>query len=141
MPLCFRKRRFYLRILHFGCATAFGFGNLQFHVLNAVKLRNYAIWFQKMSFLPQTAVSISESGLYFESHVAAVCHHKRSASSRILYCRYSTQYSHLVMAALRSRCGHYIFALSSIFFYLFFPRLISAATDWMSTILLHMAWP
>ena len=24
---------------------------------------------------------------------------------------------------------------------LFFPRLISAATDWMSTILLHMAWP
>jgi len=29
------------------------------------------------------------------------------------------------------------------FFYLsfFIPRLISAATDWMSTILLHMAWP
>jgi len=25
--------------------------------------------------------------------------------------------------------------------FLFFPRLISAATDWMSTILLHMAWP
>jgi len=34
-------------------------------------------------------------------------------------------------------CG---FFLLSIFF-LFFPRLISAATDWMSTILLHMAWP
>ena len=30
--------------------------------------------------------------------------------------------------------------LSSVFFFLFFPRLISAATDWMSTILLHMAW-
>ena len=31
----------------------------------------------------------------------------------------------------------------SSFFFLpsFFPRLISAATDWMSTILLHMAWP
>jgi len=30
----------------------------------------------------------------------------------------------------------------SIFFYLsFFPRLISAATDWMSTILVHTAWP
>jgi len=28
-------------------------------------------------------------------------------------------------------------------FYLlsFFPHLISAAVDWMSTILLHMAWP
>jgi len=29
--------------------------------------------------------------------------------------------------------------LLSVFF--FIPRLISAATDWMSTILLHMAWP
>jgi len=26
-------------------------------------------------------------------------------------------------------------------FYLFFPRLISAAVDWMSAILLHMVWP
>jgi len=44
----------------------------------------------------------------------------------------------LFMAALRSRCGHYIFALwflpSSSFF---FPRLISAVAQWMSTILLH----
>ena len=48
----------------------------------------------------------------------------------------------LVIAAPCNR-GHYIFALwfLSIFFYLsFFPRLISAATDWMSTILLHMVW-
>jgi len=30
----------------------------------------------------------------------------------------------------------------SIFLSIFyFPRLISAAADWMSTILLHMAWP
>jgi len=36
-----------------------------------------------------------------------------------------------VMAALCSRCGHYIFALSL----LFFPRLISAIAEWMSTIL------
>jgi len=46
------------------------------------------------------------------------------------------------MAALRSRCGHYIFArwfllLSSSFF----PRIISAVGDWMSTILPHMMWP
>ena len=35
-------------------------------------------------------------------------------------------------------CDFYL----SIFFYLlfFFPRLISAVGDWMSTILLHMAW-
>jgi len=32
------------------------------------------------------------------------------------------------------------FFLSSIFF-LFFPRLISAAAGWMSTILWHMVWP
>ena len=31
--------------------------------------------------------------------------------------------------------------LPSIFFFLFFPRLISAAVDRMSAILLHMAWP
>jgi len=50
---------------------------------------------------------------------------------------------YLFMAALRSRCGHYIFALwflSSIFFFVI-PRLISAVADWMSTILLHMVWP
>jgi len=42
----------------------------------------------------------------------------------------------VIMAALRSRCGH-IFALWFLSFYLFFiPRLISAAADWMSTI--HM---
>jgi len=43
-----------------------------------------------------------------------------------------------------SRCGHYIFALWFLckFFYLcFIPRLISAAADWMSTILPHMVLP
>ena len=35
-----------------------------------------------------------------------------------------------------------IFLPCGFFFLSFlFPRLISAATDWMSTILLHMAWP
>jgi len=47
----------------------------------------------------------------------------------------------LFMVALCNRADHYIFALwflsSSSFF---FPRLISAVGDWMSTILLHMAW-
>ena len=52
-------------------------------------------------------------------------------------------------AALCNRADHYIFALwflSSIFYLLsiylsFFPRLISAAAGWMSTILWHMVWP
>jgi len=45
----------------------------------------------------------------------------------------------LIMAALRSRCGRYIFALW--FLSIFFARLISAVADWMFTILLHMVWP
>ena len=48
-------------------------------------------------------------------------------------------HNRLIMAALRSRCGYYIFALW--FLLSFFPRLISAAVDWMSTILRHMVWP
>jgi len=53
--------------------------------------------------------------------------------------------SRLVMAALCNSAGHYIFALwflsSSFFLFSFFPRLISAAADWMSTILWHIVWP
>jgi len=38
--------------------------------------------------------------------------------------------------------GHYIFALWFLSFFLsFFPRLISAVADWMSTVLPHMVWP
>jgi len=36
----------------------------------------------------------------------------------------------IIMAALHSRCGRYIFVL---YLLSFFPRLISAAADWMST--------
>jgi len=52
--------------------------------------------------------------------------------------------SPFIMAALCNRgaiiflpCGFFL----SMFYLSFFPRLISAATDRMSTILLHMAWP
>jgi len=49
----------------------------------------------------------------------------------------------LVMAALRSRCGHHIFCPVISFYLLsfFIHRLISAAADWMSTILAHMVRP
>jgi len=42
-------------------------------------------------------------------------------------------------ATLCNRTGHYIFALW--FLLSFFPRLILAVRDWMSTILPHMVWP
>ena len=49
-----------------------------------------------------------------------------------------------IMVALWNRADHYIiglwFLLSSSFFF-FFPRLISAAADWMSDVLPHMVWP
>ena len=50
----------------------------------------------------------------------------------------------IFIAALRSRCGHHIFALWFLLFICllsFFPRLISAFADWMSSILSHMVWP
>ena len=50
----------------------------------------------------------------------------------------------LFMAVLWNRAGHYIFALwflLSFFLSSFFPCLISAAADWISTILRHMVQP
>ena len=50
----------------------------------------------------------------------------------------------IIMAAVCNRAGHYIFALwflSSFFFYIsFFPRLISAAADWICLPYFH-TWP
>ena len=55
----------------------------------------------------------------------------------------------VVMVALWNRADHYIFMLWFVLLLplllllllLFFPRLISAAADWMSAILPHMVWP
>jgi len=47
------------------------------------------------------------------------------------------------MVALCNRADHIYFhpVICSFFLILFFPRLISAAADWMSAILPHMVWP
>jgi len=57
-------------------------------------------------------------------------------------CQNSLITCYIIMAALYNRAGHYIFALwfLSFLFYLFFPRVISAVGDWMSTVLPHMVW-
>jgi len=71
------------------------------------------------------------------------CLARRANKLRTFMCKGATQVSgynclvlYVIMAAQRSRCGHYIFALwflsSSI---IFIPRLISAVASWMSTIL------
>jgi len=56
--------------------------------------------------------------------------------------------SSIFMAALCNRgaiiflpCGFFLSSVYLLSIFLFFPRLISVATDRMSTILLHMAWP
>ena len=46
----------------------------------------------------------------------------------------------IFMVALCNRADHYIFPCDSYLLF-FFPRLISAVGDWMSTILPHMVWP
>jgi len=45
----------------------------------------------------------------------------------------------IFMAALRSRCGHYIFALSFLSFFFFSPNV--SGRRLVSTILPHMVWP
>ena len=52
----------------------------------------------------------------------------------------------VIMVALWNRADHYIFMLwflllLLLLLLLLFPRLISAAADWMSAILPHMVWP
>jgi len=53
-------------------------------------------------------------------------------------------FSSCFMVALCNRADHIYFHPVSFFFFffllLFFPRLISAVGDWMSTILRHMVW-
>ena len=49
-------------------------------------------------------------------------------------------FTYFIMVALWNRETIYIFMLWFVLL-LFFPRLISAAADWMFTILWHMVWP
>ena len=51
-------------------------------------------------------------------------------------------YRYLIMVALCNRETIYIFMLWFVLLLsFFFPRLISAAEDWMFTILWHIVWP
>jgi len=72
-------------------------------------------------------------------NMAAVC-----PPSGICYARLDHPQRAFYGRPIWNRTDHYIFMLlfvllSSSFF--FFPRLISAAADWMSAILPHMVWP
>ena len=71
---------------------------------------------------------IVDSTLKFDKHISLiVCEAQQRAG--------------LIMVALWNRANHYIFMLWFVLLLSFFPRLISAAADWMSAILPHMVWP
>ena len=78
----------------------------------------------------------------FQTSHAGIENTVRSSFTSLVHDVLGLQITVFVMAALCNR-GAIIFLPCSFFLLLssFFPRLISAATDWMSTILLHMAWP
>ena len=57
----------------------------------------------------------------------------------LFYCCYCIAlFAFFLRVALWNRADHYIFMLWFVLLLLFFPRLISAAADWMSAILPHM---
>jgi len=75
------------------------------------------------------------------SAAAELIYYGRPIAQPILFSSCGFFLFFFLMVALRSRCGHYIFVLFLLsFFVVFFPRLISAVADWMSTILPHMVW-
>jgi len=67
---------------------------------------------------------------------AALCN---TASNYIFALWFVSSSSFFFMVALCNTADHYSFALRFLFSF-FFPRLISAVGDWMSTILPHMVW-
>ena len=71
--------------------------------------------------------------------------HHSEASTRLTTCRSKWVWTTCLMVFMAALCnrGAIIFLPCDFYlsFFFFFPRLISAATDWISTILLHMAWP
>ena len=56
------------------------------------------------------------------------------------HCKRCTSYSNSVCPSV-CHVGHWPTFLVIFLLLLFFPRLISAVGDWMSTILPHMVWP
>ena len=92
-------------------------------------------------FIPTTASLVTYKFSYVELPVSEL--HKVWMSTRL---EINTSAANIIMATLCNRAGHYIFALWFLsffffFFYLSFRCLISAAADWMSTILPHIVWP
>jgi len=88
---------------------------------------------------PDTDLDLNPDGDAGKMALAEVC----TVSMRLVFKCFLKML--FVMVALCNRADHYVFALRFLsFFFLsffFFPRLISAVGDWMSTILPHMVWP
>jgi len=95
------------------------------------------------------ALELSKMRLHMHSLCQSMCSsHSDSGEWRhlvnaieTLLCASSTTLCLVIMAALRSRCGHHIFALWFLFLSIFFiHRLFSAVADWMSTMAYFHTW-
>jgi len=109
-------------------------------ILNATKLINSSIVGELLYLLLRTATAMDD---VTAGNLLARCN---LTVNNIVHRHYSFSkaVSGIIMAALWNRARHYIFALwfllsSSSFYH--FPHHISAAADWMSTVLPQMAWP
>jgi len=104
------------------------------------KFGNTSLHLAAMNGRKQIVIVLLQSG------IDATLHNARSTTPSFLQLIVVVGFI-VFMAALCNRgaiiflsCSFYLLSFFLSFF-LFFPRLISAAADWMSTILLHMAWP
>jgi len=86
----------------------------------------------RSSTLTAKPVGASAPSLFLRAPMMTVMMQMKTRNNRIQLLKWSE----IIMAALRSGCGHYIFVLWFLLLSFFlFPRLISAVADWMSTIL------
>ena len=89
-------------------------------------------------------VAVSRHVTVFPDFLSRTGQYQSSADSWALYhCVYVINCMFYVLLRLPYGIGQTVIFLPVVSFYLclFFPRLISAAADWMSTILRHMVWP
>ena len=97
------------------------------------------------SLLRRLSISADTAAVGGQSAPAVVSDKQQSADTKLLLWGGRVPVvTYLFMVALCNRADHHIFILWFLLLSSsssFFPRLISAVGDWMSTILPHMVWP
>ena len=108
--------------------------------LSTVRLRRL----RTVSISPASRISSLDSIAFSYSKLRIIFNHNTTTQRLLTAPPATNSIRTLVMAAyviggplyFYPACSFFLLSSSS-----FFPRLISVATDWMPTILIHMAWP